>query len=887
MDEIVINQPIYQYNPDESTVFADLILPVPVPRLFTYRIKREMAGLIKIGARAIVPFGKSRVITAVVARLHNQPPPNYQARYVLELLDEYPLITGYQLQLFDWMASYYMCNIGEVMNVALPSGLKITSQSRVQFNPDFDYPELLTDTETALLQELKKHASLTYEELGRLASGLDINPVAPDDKAASPAADGFQSLFGDDFLPAPTPKKNSRAGASAITSEVNVPTLIKSLVDKRAVIVFDEVKEKYVPKMVRKVKLHPTYEQPEQLLALLQRLDKLPKQQEVVMRYLRHVPMQRNPALNQNGLDKTILNQDDELSQSSLSTLIKNEVFLAFEVIQPRFADTYSPQKEIKLTPAQQTAADGIMAQFGQHSTVLFHGITGSGKTEVYIHLIQKVLASGSQVLFLLPEIALTTQIVVRLQKVFGDKMGIYHSKFSDNERVEVWKGIVSGQFQFVVGVRSAVFLPFDNLGLVIVDEEHETSYKQHDPAPRYHARDVAIMLAHWQQAKVLLGSATPSLESYHQAKSGRFGLVELFQRYGDANLPFIALVDTKQEKQKKLMKNEFSSVLYQALADNLERKEQSILFQNRRGYSPYMQCEDCEWTGQCLNCAVSLTYHQRAAELRCHYCGHKENVPRVCPTCGSTKVKTVGYGTEKLEDQLQILFPEARIQRMDLDTTRAKNAYQQIISEFEAGKVDILVGTQMITKGLDFDNVSLVGIFDADRIIRFPEFRSTERAFQMITQVSGRAGRRADRVGRVLIQTSNPKQPVLDKILDNNYIGLYEDEITERRDFNYPPFSRLIKLTIRHTDQRVSKRAADRLRAELAAQLGDDRVLGPEEPLVERIRNQFLYDILIKLEKEKINLKAVKTFIQERITDLLTDKGLRQVSVVVDVDCL
>jgi primosomal protein N' (replication factor Y) len=431
------------------------------------------------------------------------------------------------------------------------------------------------------------------------------------------------------------------------------------------------------------------------------------------------------------------------------------------------------------------------------------------------------------------------------------------------------------------------VFLPFDNLGLIIVDEEHETSYKQHDPAPRYHARDVAMMMAHWQQAKVLLGSATPSIETYYKAKEGHYGLVELFQRYGNANLPFISLINIKQERKQKTMKNEFSSALYNALADNLERGEQSILFQNRRGYSPYLQCEDCEWTSQCLNCAVSLTYHQRAAELRCHYCGHKEEVPKLCPTCGSTKVRTVGYGTEKLEDQLQILFPAARIQRMDLDTTRAKNAYQQIISEFESGNVDILVGTQMITKGLDFDNVSLVGIFDADRIIRFPEFRATERAFQMMTQVSGRAGRRADRQGRVLIQTSDPTQIVLQKIIDNDYMGLFDEEIMERRDFNYPPFSRLIKLTVRHTDQRISKKAADTLRANLAAQLGDERVLGPEEPLVERIRNQFLYDILIKLEREKINFKAVKTFIQSCITDILTDKGLRAVSVVIDVDCL
>ena len=833
---------VFSYQPDEEvTFFADLILPLPIPNLFTYRVPRAMTDGIKIGARVIVPFGKknSRVLTAIVARLHNSPPPKYQARYILELLDDYPLITGYQLELFRWMADYYMCCVGEVMNVALPSGLKISSQSKVQYNPDFDYPELLTTEEVSLLEELKKQPALTYDELGRLVG------------------------------------------------ELNVPAVIKSLVGKRAVIVFEEVREKYVPKMVRKVRLHPNYEEREQLMLLIRRLEKLPKQQEVVMRYMSHVPVQINPALNQRGLDKSILNQDDELSQSSLATLIKNDVFHTFEIIQPRFADILVPTAEIVLTETQRKASDSIMAQFQTQNIVLLHGITGSGKTEVYIDLIQQALSSGSQVLYLLPEIALTTQIVVRLQRVFGDKMGIYHSKFSDNERVEVWKGIVSGQYQFVVGVRSAVFLPFDNLGLIIVDEEHETSYKQHDPAPRYHARDVAMMMAQWQQAKVLLGSATPSLESYYQARQGRYGFVELFQRFGAAVLPEILLVDVKQEKKQKTMKNEFSSALLAALGNNLENKEQSILFQNRRGYSPYIQCEDCDWAAECPNCAVSLTYHMKAGELRCHYCGYKEEVPRTCPTCGSTKVKTIGFGTEKLEDQLQILFPAARILRMDLDTTRAKNAYQQIISEFETGEVDMLVGTQMITKGLDFDKVSLVGIFDADRIIHFPEFRATERAFQMLTQVSGRAGRRGGRRGRVLIQTNNPQQLILQKIIDNDYKGLYDEEIQERQNFNYPPFSRLIKLTVRHPEQHISRQAAERLAAELTDTLGSSRVLGPEQPLIERIRNQFLYAILIKIERGPVNMKAVKEFIRDRINDILTDKGLRQVSIVADVDCL
>ncbi|MFC5410177.1 primosomal protein N' [Larkinella bovis] len=823
---------------EETTYFADLIIPVPIPKLFTYRVPRDMVERLKVGARVIVPFGKNRVYTAVVGRIHHQPPSTYQAKYILELLDEYPLITAYQLELFEWMAEYYLCNIGDVLNVALPSGLKITSQSKVQFNPDFDYPELLTEEEERLLAELKKHSALSYEELGRLVG------------------------------------------------ETNVPTTIKSLVGKRAVIVFDEVREKYVPKMVRKVRLTERYENREQILNLINGLEKSPKQQEVVMKYLSYVPVLNNPVLNRKGLDKTVLNQDDEVSQSSLQTLIKNQVFETFEVIVPRFGDDDRPNVEVKLTEIQQRACNQVLSEFAEKDIVLLHGITGSGKTEVYINLIQHALESGSQVLYLLPEIALTTQIVVRLKKVFGDKMGIYHSKFSDNERVEVWKGIVSGQYQFVVGVRSSIFLPFDNLGLIIVDEEHETSYKQHDPAPRYHARDVAMMIAYWQKAKVLLGSATPSIETYYHAQQGRYGLVELLERYGDAMLPDIVLVNTRIEKQQRKMKNEFSSVLLEHLQQNLERKEQSILFQNRRGYSPYLQCEDCEWTSRCPNCDVSLTYHMRDAELRCHYCGHKDPVPKSCPACGSFKVRTIGFGTEKLEDQLQIVFPEARILRMDLDTTRAKNAYQQIISEFEGGNVDILVGTQMISKGLDFGNVSLVGIFDADRMIHYPEFRAVERAFQMITQVSGRAGRRADRRGKVLIQTSNPQQAVLLKVLENDYKGLFEEEIVERQNFNYPPFSRLIKLTIRHSEQSVSLQASQRLVAQLTEKLGDARVLGPEVPLVERIRNQFLYTILIKLERS-ISPKAAKVFILDKINELLSDKGLKAVTVVADVDCL
>lgn len=825
------------FEDEEITWFADVILPVPVPNLFTYRVPREFSTLIKIGARVIVEFGRSRVVTALVGRLHQKPPDKYQAKYILDLLDEYPLVTPQQLELFAWMAEYYMCCIGEVMNVGLPSGLKISSLSKIQLNPDFQFDIELTEKEMALIEVLQKDQSITYDEAAKTLNQKEVYQV------------------------------------------------IKSLVGKRAILLFEEIKEKYKPKIVKKVRLSAEYADRERLSDLFLALDKKPKQTEVLLHYLQRIPVLRQPELNALGLEKSIL-MGDEISSSSLNTLIRNGVFEDFETIISRF-DELAPAEHTHpiLTEAQQNASDQVMDCFSRHDTVLLHGITGSGKTEIYIDLIQKVLDGGSQVLYLLPEIAVTTQIVTRLKKIFGEKMGVYHSKFSDNERVEVWKGIVSGAYSFVIGVRSAIFLPFDNLGLIIVDEEHETSYKQHEPSPRYHARDVAMVIAQKQKAKVLLGSATPSIETYYHARSGRYGLVKLTQRYGNATLPNIVLVDTRQERKEKKMKNAFSSVLLDHLSQNLQKKEQSILFQNRRGYSPYLNCEECDWISKCEQCAVSLTYHLHNNELRCHYCGYKQALPRACPACGSPKLKTIGYGTEKIEDELKVYLPEAHVQRMDLDTTRKKNAYQQLIHEFENGNTDILVGTQMISKGLDFDKVSLVGIFDADRIINFPDFRSHERAFQMITQVSGRAGRRAIQ-GRVIIQTANPLQTVLQRVLANDYESLYQSEIADRESFHYPPFYRLIKLTVKNESKATCTRVSAELAERLSARLSKNRVLGPEPPLIDRIRNQYLEEIMIKLERT-INLKAVKQYIQEQLNELLAEKTSKGTSIVVDVDCM
>jgi primosomal protein N' (replication factor Y) len=821
-----------------DTQFVDVLLPIPVPGLFTYRVPAEMNDLIQVGARVIVPFGNRKVLTAVVARVHQKPPSKYTAKYILELLDESPLVMPAQLQLFKWMADYYLCTMGEVLNVAMPSGLKISSQSRMQLRPgaDWEHKEV-NEKEIRLLEALQEKASLTYEE------------------------------------------------AAEVAGVKNIYNLIKSLIAKALIIVFEEVKERYQPKIVKKIRLTQDYLTKSDLERLSQKLETKPKQLNNLLFYLRHVPVFRDWTLNEQGMDKAEFLKNENVSDSALKTLTKNEIFEEFEITVSRFEEI-SPDvsAQFTLSETQQRSSDEIMAHFKEKDVVLLQGVTGSGKTEIYIDLIQKVLASGSQVLYLLPEIALTTQIVARLRRIFGSQMGVYHSKFSDNERVETWQGVISGKFSFVVAVRSGIFLPFDNLGLIIVDEEHETSYKQYDPAPRYHARDMALVIALQQHCKVLLGSATPSTETYYHAKTGKYGLIQLKERFGNAQLPDIYLADIRAEKKAKTIKGHFSSKLIEEIKVRLDRSEQVILFQNRRGYSPYMTCRECAWIPRCTNCDVSLTYHMHSNQLRCHYCGHQDAPPRVCSSCGSTRIETVGLGTEKIEDDLKIFFPEARIQRMDLDTTRTKNSYQRILQEFENHQIDILVGTQMISKGLDFDNVSLVGIFDADRILNFPDFRAHERAFQIMTQVSGRAGRK-DKPGEVIIQTYDTSQEILSKIIKNDYESMYLAEIEERSYFYYPPFTRLIRLTTKHTDKKLSEEASQQLAQKLIEKLGRARVLGPEPALVHRIRNQYLYNLLIKIERDNVDLKAVKKYIQDKVEEVITSRVYKKVQIVIDVD--
>lgn len=822
---------------DNNTFFAEIILPVPIPKLFTYRIPSALNDSAKVGMRVIVQFGQKKILTGIIANLHQQPPKEYEAKYILELIDESEIIGDRQFSLYHWMATYYMCTLGEVINAALPSGLKLSSESMVQLHPTFNREETAFDfseKEDMLLNRLQ-HDTLSYTEVAK-------------------------------FL-----------------GSKNIYSLLKSLASKEAIILFEQVKEKFKPKTEKRIRLSKGYNDKKKLEQLFETIGSKPKQEAVLLKYLQLVPIFNDATLNAIGVSKSSLLEGE--SSSSLNTLIKNNIFEDFEIIVPRFGfDEPTHSVPILLSENQELIRNQILQSFETKEVVLLHGVTGSGKTEIYIDLIKRALEGGSQALLLIPEIALTTQIVQRLKKIFGAEMGVYHSKFSDNERVEVWNGVLTGKFPFVVGVRSSVFLPFDNLGLVIVDEEHDSSYKQHDPAPRYQARDVALVMANLHQAKVLLGSATPSVESVYNASHNKFERVHLPERFGEAHLPEIVFANMAIERQRKSNKGEFSSILLNGIEDALKNKEQVILFQNRRGYAPMVQCMDCNWIPKCINCSVSLTYHQFRHAMVCHYCGYHDNLPSQCPTCSSRRILTKGYGTEKLEEELKLFFPESKVHRMDWDTTRTKSSYESIIENFQKGETDILVGTQMVTKGLDFDRVSLVGVFDADRMMHFPDFRAHERAFQLIVQVSGRSGRR-DKKGKVIIQTADPKQPLFHYVFENDVAGFIDLETKDRKANFYPPYSRLIEITIKHTDRSKCKEVANQFAQQLRSQMKGMTILGPGEPIVSKIRNEFLMTILIKIPRDGGHLSEIKQRLIEASEQLVAHKEFRATKIVFDVD--
>ncbi len=831
---------------DRITLFAEVLLPLPLPGTFTYRIPYGMNGEVEAGRRVVVQFGKKKIYTGLVREVHDRVPGKYVPKYVLSVLDSQPVVNARQFRFWDWIADYYMCHHGEVMNAALPSALKLASETRLVQHPAFDGDvDQLNEKEYLVAEAIDIQKTLTVSEVSRIV--------------------GFQKVI----------------------------PLIKNLIEKKVVLVEEEIKQRYKPKTDTFIRLSANYTAEDQLKNVFDDLEKRAyKQLELLMTFLRLCGDCDVADFEIRQAD--LLNACDA-GAAQLQALVKKGIFDKQTRTTSRLQefDAETAVDSIEFTPSQEEALKKIRDSFSAKAVTLLHGVTSSGKTEIYIRLIRDVLDKGQQVLFLLPEIALTTQIINRLRKYFGDSVGVYHSRYSEFERVEIWNRVMgidsgredtSGKYRVVLGARSALFLPFSNLGLVIVDEEHDPSYKQYAPAPRYLARDAAIMLGAMHGAKILLGSATPSVESYYNATFEKYGLVELKERFGGIQMPEILVADLKKETRRKTMKSHFSAFLVEHVKEALDKKEQVILFQNRRGFSLRVECESCNWIPTCKNCDVSLIYHKKYNQLRCHYCGYSTPVPVRCPECGHTGLKMKGFGTEKVEDDLAILFPEARIARMDLDTTRSKNAYQRIITDFEERRIDILVGTQMVTKGLDFDHVSIVGILNADSLISFPDFRSFERSFQLMAQVSGRAGRKFGR-GKVIIQTYNPYHAVIRYVIDNAYDLMFRSQLHERQQFKYPPFFRIVELQLQHRDEGFLNAAANELAAGLRRLLGK-RVLGPEYPVVSRIKNLYLKNILIKLEKGP-KTHVLKSQIKEVIEEFNTGSAYKSARVVVDVDPL
>ncbi|MBI3133245.1 MAG: primosomal protein N' [Bacteroidetes bacterium] len=822
---------------ERITYFVDVILPLSISNTYTYRVPFALNNHAAQGKRVIVPFGKSKYYTGIIRRVHEEVPKEYQVKYIEGVLDETPIVTQRQFKLWDWISEYYMAPIGDVMNAALPANFKLASETKISIHPEFDRDlENLSEQEIIVVEALQLQESLTLKEISDL---VKIKTVQP---------------------------------------------LIKRLIEKKKAIVTEELNAKYAPRFLAFVEISEHITTSEKLEHILNELEANKRNEKQVNALLKIVDSVKWNEGKQNPIPKKEI-LSEQIGESTLQTLEKKGIITIFNAEVTRLASKLAESKEIKsLSETQAKALHEINEHFHDKEVVLLHGVTSSGKTEIYVSLIQAVLEQGKQVLFLLPEIALTTQLITRLQHYFGNLVGVYHSRFNQNERIEIWNEVLknTGKFRIILGARSAVFLPFQNLGLIIADEEHENSFKQYDPAPRYNARDTAIVLGQLHKAKILLGSATPSIETYFNALENRYGLVVLKNRFGGVQMPEIQCADLEKETKQKTMKSHFSSLLIEQMEEAFKNKEQVILFQNRRGYTPIWSCEMCGWTPTCKNCDVSLTYHKLSNALKCHYCGYFITPPASCGACGSRKLKMLGFGTEKVEDELALLFPAIKIQRMDLDTTRAKNAYQQIISDFENREIDVLIGTQMVSKGLDFDNVGLVGILSADQMLRYPDFRSFERSFQLMSQVSGRAGRKAKR-GKVIIQSYDPHHWIIQKVMQHDYEGLYKQEILERKNFHYPPFFRIIYISLKHRDKDVLEMGSITLAKSLKA-VFNDRLLGPETPGISRIKNMFIKNITIKFERDA-SPKKVKDVIREKIEQFLAMHDFRSIRVDVDVD--
>ncbi len=813
--------------------FIDVILPIPLEKLFTYSVSQEAAKVLQKGMRVAVPFGKSKIYTALVYEIHTNPPTAYEAKDIHEVIDALPLVTPLQIDHWQWMAHYYMCTLGEVFRTAVPSAFLLESETFVLKNKSIQPDESLLDDQEFLVLEALEHQE-----------SLKISDV------------------------------------SAILDKKTVLPMLNRMLGKKYILLKETLHEQYKPKQLRTVRLHDQFSSEEALSVLLEELSRAPKQREVLLHLFQLQATAQNP------ISVSELQTRSGASSGVIKSLVEKGILEEQMLTIDRI--TYDGEatsaNKFHLSNFQEACLQQLKSSHTSKQVTLLHGITSSGKTEVYIKLIEEYLNVGKQVLYLLPEIALTTQLIERLQAYFGEKVAVFHSKYSQNERVEVWNNVLQNESkaQIVIGARSSLFLPFTKLGLVIIDEEHENSFKQYDPAPRYHARDAAIVLATLHKAKVILGSATPSLESFYNVQKGKYGYAFMDQRYGGVQLPEIELVDIKEASRKKRMNGHFSERLVKEISETLALKEQVILFQNRRGYAPIVECTTCGHAPQCPNCDVSLTYHQAKKQLRCHYCGFHMVLEEQCMACGSATLDTKGFGTEQIEQELLTLFPEAKVGRMDLDTTRGKYAYGKIIGAFAQKEFDILVGTQMVTKGLDFRHVNLVGIMNADSLLNFPDFRAHERSYQLLTQVSGRAGRTEKR-GIVLVQTYNPFHSILQQVVAGNYMAMYEEQMSQREQYHYPPTNKIIKISLKHKDYNSLNEAATWFGKALRNVFGA-QILGPEFPPVARIRNQYIKQILVKIPRKQ-SLKQTKNSIKRIENSFNAISWYRSVRVIYDVD--
>lgn len=812
---------------------VDVILPLPLRGYFTYLLPEEMEERTEVGCRVIVPFGRKKYYTGIVQRIHHEMPQDYEVKEVDTLLDEVPVLLPYQFKLWRWISDYYLCSEGDVYKAALPAGLKLESETVVVDNPEYECSGEESEKEQTVLRWVGQEKMMSVTRLER------------------------------------------------DTGIKNILTVVKQLLDRGAISVKEEMRSLFKPKVETRVRLQDSCRTEETLRTAFMLVAKAPKQEAVLMAYL---DLSGHPQGEDRIVTKKELLKRAGTTAAVFNGLVEKGILEQYEAEIGRLDDKTGRMAEMHpLNEAQSAAFRQIHENFDKKDVCLLYGVTSSGKTEIYIHLIQEAISQGKQVLYLLPEIALTTQITERLKRVFGSKLGIYHSKFPDAERVEIWKKQLSDHpYQIILGVRSSVFLPFHNLGLVIVDEEHENSYKQQDPAPRYNAKNLAIVMGSMIGAKVLLGTATPAIESWFNAITGKYGMVRLSTRYKDIQLPEIVPVDIKELYRKKRMKGSFSPLLVEHIEKALENGEQVILFQNRRGFAPIVECRTCGWVPKCKHCDVSLTYHRQSGKLNCHYCGYTIDIPRRCPACGGTEIRHLGIGTERIEDEIKTLFPDARVARMDFDTTRTRTAYEKIIEDFQEHRTDILIGTQMVSKGLDFDKVSIVGILNADTMLNFPDFRAYERAYQLIAQVAGRAGRKGKQ-GKVILQTKSIDHQIIPQVMANNYEGMVKGQLEERAMFHYPPHFRLIYVYLKHKKEAQLEWMANIMADRLRHYFGN-RVLGPDKPPVARIQALYIRKIVLKVE-QKAPVGRVREILATVQQEIAEDEKFKSLMVYYDVD--